>query len=1754
MSDATNGAPQQLANLITPSDTPVDANAPDYSVQTGTSGPTNAIDAVGGFITMAAPSVALGFADTVANSLGANPNAVSDFVGKYIPPLADYYSRNQSWAQPVGDIAGSIAVGSAAAKAVESGGMLYRAVTAGGKIPYIDALFASSNAADEALNAVGARSAYLAGTGSQVTGDTVFSSLKNQYLGTTALNALKKGVAFDLGVYGAENKSETLFPAEMNFWQQLALPIAFNAGGVGIEFLAARRQIARSIAQNASATWDVLDPLAVDTSNLTFRDGTRDTGLGVTALQMSAQRSAASAQDVDPLLAKNLNKAALQSGQTLMGQTDELAGQGTVFGAKGVLPATTLDPAESATMQAVYKNNPTAIIGTDALASMPATSKDLDQLISTDIPNKIGDLQAQLLDVQKAIKNPQAMAPAAFTKTSLQEQTLQKQIADFQTAEPVVFNADGSVQPAVNRRVRASDGGNFTIIKKPATQGSDALYLLNDTRNQKAPQLGVTASFDILAPGMVAKAGPADLAALGNVNMKLSQGLMTADEAAQASALLPMNADQLPVSQFGKLNFDQRSQVFLGLNRAVDDFAATAGASGAKVYLHDDAHWTKFDAAQSVIAKDPDLISNFVVPQSAAADPLSYMQMKSLQGKYQDFNSLMDYQESHYITAKGSIASKLTSKISSDDMAYMLNLPPNLTNDTAPAMKVFGDARIIGAQDLADVIPDAQAFKQQVQNKVTFPEIAQGVQKQDMPLMGNSLAIGPNSKPVLAIKRPMQATDYTRDALETKMLDDRNISMQYAANAGDLGGTLVQTAIERLAANPDTAEAKNIGRLVAGTTPGSQDLITQGRYAAWNKTLSALNDASSDLTRVMQHKINDLYKTPIEGATDASQTVSAVINGARSRAKYGDLFKWAEFAQSRRFGWDLEKATINNSDGSLSYLMSDTPFNKRQLDKYFPGTTWNDGSMAMPSMLPGDTYKPLQVTTGAHDIQKAMNVLGDAYHANSSALKMAVGDGPLAYKNHWVPPIDLRKQYVSYITRGAGEPVTLVAGKTPGERDALLVQEMANSKGSIARVLQPEDVKNYYDLMDQAFLGKINYVDTLQQTGRARGGLGTRTLQDPTDFLNSTVNTVNSQLQGIGRRAKMLYFEPQVNQVRSMQAVSGAEPNALQRTGDASIWQKYNSMVADSNALNTLTPIGKIYSGIETEFDHQLNTLYDKYLHSGAAGIMDGFKNKRDFKDLQDQLGDFSPLKNATDFASTIWRGQSAPTARELFGKLNNITTKMTIRWLEVGNFLQNSFSTVAILPAVMKGLQRLGGESQEDWVSRIGAYGVPVGSDIAQFSGTKLLTNAMGDFFSAAGKKKMEAAAANGMFDTNHMDLYNTLHGTGTSWYSDMAARADRWASSLSYRGDQWSRSVAYLAGHNLSEHLGYTDEIAKQGFANKIANLATGDFRTVNKPQIFQGAVGMPLGLFQTFIWNYYQRMFGYVENKQYKALITQYAMQGSVFGMQSVPGWDQFNEWLGSANQRSVTNATSVTDALRSRFGSTVADFIIHGAPSTISGINLAARGNTNVPTIPTIENPGETPVANLAKQAFGTISDVYDRFRATGGISTQDMLEIAARHSISRPLRGLLEIYNGRTTDAAGAVVSDQTRTALGMISRALDLRSSAESNTQEAYYQAQENKASQQIKMDRLTTATRSAFRSSGGIDNDTIKTALQGYMQAGGDPKRLGGWLRDQATAALIPKATRDFMQSIRSPVGLHDAIRYTQMGVWQKNDPEYGK
>ena len=88
-------------------------------------------------------------------------------------------------------------------------------------------------------------------------------------------------------------------------------------------------------------------------------------------------------------------------------------------------------------------------------------------------------------------------------------------------------------------------------------------------------------------------------------------------------------------------------------------------------------------------------------------------------------------------------------------------------------------------------------------------------------------------------------------------------------------------------------------------------------------------------------------------------------------------------------------------------------------------------------------------------------------------------------------------------------------------------------------------------------------------------------------------------------------------------------------------------------------------------------------------------------------------------------------------------------------------------------------------------------------------------------------------------------------------------------------------MTGLELADAMGIKSMEARHAFAHDIANKMIANYSPANRPEIFQGALGAPIGLFQSFVMNYYQRIFRYVETKDWKALSTQLATQSGLFG---------------------------------------------------------------------------------------------------------------------------------------------------------------------------------------------------------------------------------------------------------------------------------
>jgi hypothetical protein len=315
------------------------------------------------------------------------------------------------------------------------------------------------------------------------------------------------------------------------------------------------------------------------------------------------------------------------------------------------------------------------------------------------------------------------------------------------------------------------------------------------------------------------------------------------------------------------------------------------------------------------------------------------------------------------------------------------------------------------------------------------------------------------------------------------------------------------------------------------------------------------------------------------------------------------------------------------------------------------------------------------------------------------------------------------------------------------------------------------------------------------------------------------------------------------------------------------------------------------------------------------------------------------------------------------------------------------------------------------------------------------------------------------------------------------------------------------------------------------------------------------MPLGLFTTYMWNYMSRLYGYVENKQIRAFVTQYGMQTALFGAKTVPGFTQYNEWFASNYDGSV----NPVDNIQQRFGPAATDWFIYGSLSTLpkyaayaangfndysnsgDGIALYTRGDANVQRIPGLWSVQHTPVWNLFAQTFSAIGETVGALRS-GGLSATQTAEIVATHSISRPIRNIIEIALGESVDVRGQVINDDTRSGMSVAARILGLRPFSEQKTSELYFRMRGEELKQTALMQDLRQSTRAAIRG-GEVDAESMAHALRQYLRFGGSPNRIGEWIRDNYVAATVSRADRKFIEALRGGQ-LTDVMRLADTGT----------
>ncbi len=1201
------------------------------------------------------------------------------------------------------------------------------------------------------------------------------------------------------------------------------------------------------------------------------------------------------------------------------------------------------------------------------------------------------------------------------------------------------------------------------------------------------------------------------------------------------------NVRPVTVENFSQANFDERSAIFYTYRKRVENFDKGKN----QLYVYPDEHWTKLNYALALKEKYgevPNVMKRIDI--SAFDNDWSKVEWAAVAGQYRDFLAQWKLRDQ---LLKGALKlGKHPDLPSFEDIRYMVNLPSDTYGQTHPLVELFEKFAQSGFSELSAAVKNLDHLSRMMQETVTLPELFPyaGITEK---LRGNNF-LPQKGKPVLAFKRPVNLLEETRETVIEQMAIRRLSVLEAFSKANLVGATFVKGVAEEITKHQSAyREAQDVASLAWGMERGKGRALQQAFSMDTSPAYNALNHIMVLADRYAEKAIETMLKPHIDN-----------FNKIRGTNQAADLFEFNLYTQSNRAGWRIEEA-VERDNGRVAFRLEQSPFNQRLWKKFYKTDmpTTEDGGAFLPRMTAKDLDNPVDLEVGdlAYKVIRSFDDLSTTILHNANFLRKQTGLSQLNKRPYHLPPGKLDSNTSVFLFRKDGSYKNVFTGRTRAESERMAEQAM--QEGDVKRTF--DSIKRFKEasILDEPFFKPVDWSDTALQTGKGPTGAMYKSVVDlGAQPLNDMVSSITNQLYLLARRTRGLVFEPQWNFAKFAHSANGFPEHEM------SPWIFYNNAIFGNQALTPRGTLGQVYKGIENFYDTHIAALWDKYAVSTARGergrggassfreLMGG--NKREYDRIAKELGPHMPFKDTAEFVENTFRVSMPPSMKRHAAKLNQIASLLTLRLMELGHPILNMTSLAATIPPVMKALKRLPNEDVEIWRNRIGAFGSTVTDNVAMYSPMRSVADAVSFMFTEEGHKIWREAARKGWFKQEVAELMHTLTRPQEGYAESLVSKYTDILSFLSDRSEELARAISFMMGYRIGQRgLGFTNPDDLGAFAFSFANKVIGDYRPVNRPQMFQGAVGMPLGLFQTFMWNYMQRVFSYIENRQWRALAVQYGMQASVFGGLSVPGMDQFVNMFATASDGSA----NIVDGARRIFGDGLTDVMFYGAISTIpkifsdDGIALYTRGAID-PKLSTVLNPENTPVGNMIGNAIQFARKSLGQFLTGGQFSLQQQMELAGAYSISRPLRGLMELAAGVSTDKRGQVITNEVYDTMSIIARIVGSRTLSETERSSAYYRQRNAEFSQTAIRQRMNSALRALVRD-GKFNEETFANYAYSYIKAGNNPRYFGQALRDAIIAAVVPRDRRKLMEVLRSGRG-EEIQRLMGSLVMSKDDPEF--
>lgn len=1060
---------------------------------------------------------------------------------------------------------------------------------------------------------------------------------------------------------------------------------------------------------------------------------------------------------------------------------------------------------------------------------------------------------------------------------------------------------------------------------------------------------------------------------------------------------------------------------------------------------------------------------------------------------------------------------------------------------------------------------------------------------------------------VMVYKRQMAPDDWTRDAL------DNSIAMRKAYQRGVIMSESADPITRELAAtlysDPNFHQALRVEQLAdnqhTSMIPGLGNKAPQTAWGALTNALSTrewrdrdiLTLQSASRIRDLQDRVTrDLMAKTITGIMGDIITRVANPRAGESRVMLNHFFSqrpgWTLAEAVDETGKKLDKAEIVEvalPSGKVGYgfKLADTPNNRERFELQYGRQMEDD------ELLANAQGTPIIVDELGLEALTRFEQLAETKRKMQNTLLRASGRPEIQRQFLWVSSPETRGKFIAMTFDATGK---VVPG---GGIVANTVEELTRRENELASssFFQPgyvirrrDTVTNYMDLWDKAQMdwhdpsltmvapGKVNkgrltgqdidlhawdranaqMVDGFIEHGRdvmrfmTKDAIDAARIRAEVGRIETAVGQSNRQLKHGG------IFD------RYVQNITGTASNADRQGMIAPIFNavedRVNSFLADATPNSS-----KVYQALADKF---------KYLNPFTKSDT----NQQLFDKMVRDLGPYMPFKSAADLVQAQTGHALPKDIKEISAKISWMEATSKLRWLESVHAIMNFGSMIHNLPSITKSLQRLADESDADWSKRIGHVASIFGErhKTAVVNPAKLMYLAMKDARAVTHDEFTRKAFERGFMNQevaelerqwssvkSHGNLRSFFFGNPNADDSTLAGKIakkgglDYYLGYMSDKSEDFTRRMAMYYGRRVAQLHGIEKIDDQLSFAHDIANKTIANYDPRNRPEIFQGAFGAPIGLFQSYIVNYYQRLFRMFETKNTRALASQALWQGATMGVKSFgPFWGMANSMFFDRGEALEDN----TDSFEHRLGTAESDLLMYGVIANLpkmfggDGASVYTRGDINV-RLPV----ANMPITDSVKRLWTGFSQMWDAFADTNQhVTGQQLAEILSNTVGNRPLAGLIEQVGagGYDTDINGQVVSNtESLFSFNTAYRLMGVKSMSQQKEVDAFYQNKEAAEQQTAKQTSLRLATRANIRAG---NFDALPALFVDYVNNGGNRKYFTRWYKDAMESATETRSERMLVDLMKNDRKMAQVNRLLDAGVTPtmdaENQDDYGR